>query len=98
MCRRDSACLSLFPVVAPSLRDADLFKEDDLGGSTESDASSVLFFVLLDLLSASEGRFTLDEDADGRVSFTTGSFGALTLTLIGTGTVFDRLFEVECAN
>lgn len=60
-----SGCFSLRLVAVPSLRDVILFKEDDRGGSEESGVFSIVTFVLFDLLSGSEAKFTLDDAADG---------------------------------
>lgn len=98
MSRRGSGCFSLLAVAALLLRDLVLLKEDDRGGNTGSEVSSMVFFVLLDLRSESEHKFTLEDEAEGKDSLTTGSLGALVLTLAGIGTVLDRLFEVECAS
>ena len=95
MIRAGSDCFSLGLVTTLSLRDLVRLKDDDRGGGAESEVFSMVTLVLLGLRSGSEDKFTLDDAAEGWVSLTTGNFGTLALTFAGTGTVLDRLFEVE---
>jgi len=80
----DAVSFSVLPVKTLLLHDLVLFRDEERGGSA---GSTILACLFRSFRSIWDDNVTLEEDAEVRLSLTTGSFGALVLTFKGTGTV-----------